>query len=116
MAIQYKTTLDHTFHALGDETRRDILSMLAAQGPRSASELHAPFEVAQPTVSKHLKVLEKAGLVEREINGRSHVFKIKTAAMSEAQEWISRHKQFWAGTLKQLDTYIEKNAPREEDE
>jgi len=106
MAIQYRSKLDHTFHALGDETRRNILSMLANKGPRSANELREPFNVAQPTISKHLKVLEGAGLVKREIKGRVHRFQLQLAPMKEAEGWITRHKAFWEGTLKRLDQYL----------
>lgn len=107
MAIQYTDTLDHTFHALGDVTRRGILSILATEGPRSANELHAPFDVAQPTISKHLKVLEQAGLVKREIEGRVHRFEMKTEAMQEAQNWIKRHEAFWEGTLNRLEVFLD---------
>ena len=106
MAIHYKTALDRTFHALGDETRRQILSILAKQGPCSAGDLRAPFDVAQPTISKHLKVLETAGLVEREIDGRVHRFQLVMAPMKDAENWISRHEAFWQGTLKRLDSYL----------
>ncbi|GLR69771.1 ArsR/SmtB family transcription factor [Agaribacter marinus] len=107
MAIQYNTSLDRTFHALGDGTRRKILSILAGQGASTASELLAPFDVAQPTISKHLKVLEKAGLVRREVEGRIHRFELVTNPMDEAESWISRHKQFWEGTLSRLDTFVD---------
>ena len=106
MAMQYTAQLDHTFHALGDPTRRGILSMLATQGPRSANELRAPFDVAQPTISKHLKVLEKAGLVKRSIEGRIHRFEMETSAMREAQDWISNHRAFWEGTLDRLEIFL----------
>ena len=107
MAIQYQEPLDRTFHALGDGTRRQILSMLATNGTCSANELRAPFEAAQPTISKHLKVLEKAGLVTREIDGRTHRFRLDTAAMDEAKDWIERHKAFWAATLKRLEDFLQ---------
>lgn len=107
MAIQYRTALDHTFHALGDETRRQILSMLATSGPCSANQLHAPFDVAQPTISKHLKVLETAGLVKREVDGRVHRFHLVLAPMKEAESWIARHEAFWNGTLQRLDHYLD---------
>ncbi|MEM7636657.1 MAG: ArsR family transcriptional regulator, partial [Pseudomonadota bacterium] len=64
------------------------------------------FDVAQPTISKHLKVLEKAGLVSREIDGRTHRFRLETAPMNEAEDWIERHKTFWEGSLKRLDGYL----------
>jgi DNA-binding transcriptional ArsR family regulator len=106
MAIQYRNTLDHTFHALGDETRRRILSMLASEGPRTANELRAPFNVAQPTVSKHLKVLERAGLIKRQVTGRTHQFELIIEPMKEAESWIARHEAFWQGTLARLDNYL----------
>ena len=111
MAIQYRNPLDRTFHALGDETRRRILSMLAIEGPCSANELHAPFDVAQPTVSRHLKVLERAGLVQREVEGRIHRFRLVVAPMKEAEDWITRHEAFWEGTLRRLEAYVAE--PRE---
>lgn len=86
MAIHYNEPLDRAFHALGDGTRRKILSMLAAEGALSASELRRPFDVAQPTVSKHLKVLERAGLIRREVSGRTHRFRIDAASMTEAED------------------------------
>ncbi len=107
MAIHYQQPLDRTFHALGDETRRGILSMLATEGPCSANELHKPFDVAQPTVSKHLKVLESAGLVQREVDGRIHRFQLVLTPLKEAEDWISRHEAFWEGTLQRLDIYLD---------
>lgn len=106
MAIQYEHPLDRTFHALGDGTRRQILSMLATQGERSANELREPFNVAQPTISKHLKVLEKAGLVKRNVDGRVHRFQLMTKPMVEAEDWIAQHKAFWEGTLERLDRFL----------
>lgn len=102
MAIHYHSPLDQTFHALGDPTRRAMLSMLAREGTRSATELRAPFDVAQPTISKHLKVLEKAGLVTREVDGRTHRFRLDRRPLDEAQGWIVRHQKFWEGTLDRL--------------
>ncbi len=99
-------TLDRTFHALGDGTRRQILSRLSTDGPCSANELRAPFDVAQPTVSKHLKVLERAGLVRREVDGRVHRFYLEMTPFREAEDWIARHEAFWQGTLQHLDDYV----------
>jgi DNA-binding transcriptional ArsR family regulator len=106
MAINYHTPLDRAFHALGDGTRRQMLSMLATQGALSASALRAPFKVAQPTISKHLKVLETAGLVRREIDGRIHRFHLQTASLQKAEDWIARHREFWEGTLKRLEDFV----------
>jgi len=108
MAIQYDHPLDRTFHALGDASRRGMLSLLAQNGECSASELGAPFGFAQPTISKHIKVLERAGLVERRVEGRSHKFKLVPVPLDEADAWIERHRAFWEGTFKQLDAYLKK--------
>lgn len=94
--------LDRTFHALGDGTRRGMLSMLSRRGELTASELGAPFDVSQPTASKHLRVLEQAGLLERRIDGRTHRFRLVERRMREAEAWISRHRNFWEGTLERL--------------
>ena len=106
MAIQYQTALDRAFHALGDGTRRQMISMLARDGALSASQLRAPFNVAQPTISKHLKVLEMAGIVRREVVGRVHRFHLQTTRLQEAEDWISEHRGFWEGTLERLETFV----------
>lgn len=92
-----------------------MLSMLATRGALSASELRAPFAVAQPTISKHLKVLESSGLVEREISGRTHRFRLRSGAMKEAEDWISRHREFWEGTLQRLDSFVSNIGTPEDD-
>ncbi len=106
MAIQYSEPLDRTFHALGDGTRRQIIAMLATKGACSASEIQQPFDVAQPTISKHLKVLETAGIVTREVEGRVHRFRLDAGPMDDATNWIGRHKAFWEGTLERLDAFV----------
>ena len=107
MAIQYHHALDRTFHALGDSSRRRMLAELAERGECTASDLARPFDVAQPTVSKHIKVLERAGLVERRIDGRNHVFRLVQAPLDEAESWIARHRKFWKGTLRRLERYLD---------
>jgi len=106
MAIYCQHALDRTFHALGDESRRKMLAMLAADGACSASELGRPFDSAQPTISKHIKVLEKAGLVQREVDGRVHRFSLVRQPLDEAEDWIKHHKMFWEGTLKRLEGFV----------
>jgi len=102
MAIYYQHRLDRTFHALGDGTRRAMLTMLAKRGRMTASELGAPFEISQPTASKHLGVLERAGLLSREVEGRTHRFHLNLKPLEEAEQWIDRHRRFWEGTLDRL--------------
>jgi DNA-binding transcriptional ArsR family regulator len=107
MAIYYDTPLDRTFHALGDPTRRRMIGALASEGAQTASQLGDPFDISQPSVSKHIKVLETAGLLVRKIEGRVHSFTLNSAPLEEADAWINRHKAFWQGSLAQLDTLVE---------
>jgi DNA-binding transcriptional ArsR family regulator len=95
--------LDHTFRALADGTRRSMIHALAQGEARSAGELGRQFRSAQPTISKHLKVLEQAGLVERRIEGRVHRFQLRQGPLQEAGGWIARHQAFWTGAVEQLD-------------
>jgi DNA-binding transcriptional ArsR family regulator len=106
VAIQYHHALDRTFHALGDPSRRQMLAKLAQDGECSAGELGRAFGHAQPTISKHIKVLEKAGLIEREIAGRTHRFRLNQKPLDEAGDWISCHKRFWEGTLERLEGFV----------
>ncbi|MCA9174775.1 MAG: helix-turn-helix transcriptional regulator [Planctomycetales bacterium] len=107
MAIRYQQQLDRTFHALGDGTRRQMLSLLARQGECTASELGEPFEIAQPSVSKHIRVLEQAGLVSRRIDGRVHRFQLVWTRLNEAQDWLASHREFWERTLDALGSLLD---------
>ena len=79
-----------------------MLSLIARRGACAAGELGEPFEIAQPTASKHLRVLEEAGLVARQVDGRVHRFQLVTAPLDEAERWLSRHRAFWQNTLNRL--------------
>jgi DNA-binding transcriptional ArsR family regulator len=94
--------LDAVFAALGDPTRRAILLRLAA-GDASVNEIAAPFEMSQPAVSKHLKVLERAGLIERNVDKQRRPARLKAAPMAEAVNWLEEFKQFWSSSFDQLD-------------
>jgi DNA-binding transcriptional ArsR family regulator len=104
--MQSATGLDRTFRALGDGTRRSMIRVLARGEARSAGQLGRQFRSSQPTISKHLKVLEQAGLVERTIEGRVHRFRLRHKALEEAREWIARHQAFWEGAIGQLDRLL----------
>jgi DNA-binding transcriptional ArsR family regulator len=99
--------LDRTFHALSDGTRRGMLSMLSRRGELTASELGAPFDISQPTASKHLRVLEEAGLLSRRVDGRTHRFQLVDRRLRDAESWISRHRDFWEGTLERLQDLVD---------
>ncbi len=89
-----------------DPTRRAILSKLAA-GEASVNEIAAPFEMSQPAVSKHLRVLERAGLIERDIDRQRRPARLKAEPMAAAVGWLEEFKQFWSSSFDQLDGLLE---------
>ncbi len=106
MAMHNASSLDRTFHALADGTRRSIIHALARGGTASAGELGRQFRSAQPTISKHLKVLEQAALVERSVDGRVHRFRLRRRPLQDAERWIARHQAFWTGAVERLDRLL----------
>jgi DNA-binding transcriptional ArsR family regulator len=98
--------LDATFGALADPTRRAIVARLA-QGEASVTKLAEPFDVSLPAISKHLRVLESAGLLKREIDGRVHRCRLAAAPMQEAAAWIERYREFWEQQFDALAEYLE---------
>jgi DNA-binding transcriptional ArsR family regulator len=98
--------LDAVFAALADPTRRAILSRLAA-GEASVNEIAAPFEISQPAVSRHLRVLERAGLIEREIDKQRRPARLKAEPMAAAVRWLEEFKQFWSSSFDQLDSLLD---------
>jgi len=98
--------LDAVFAALADPTRRAILSRLAA-GEASVNEIAAPFEMSQPAVSKHLKVLERAGLIERDVDKQRRPSRLKAEPMAAAVTWLEEFRQFWSASFDQLDGLLE---------
>lgn len=97
--------LDLVFKALGDQTRRELLARLS-KGPAMVTELAKPFDMSLPAVGKHLRVLEKAGLVERCISGRVHQCALNPLPLKNAREWLSHYQQFWNETLDALSGYL----------
>ncbi len=98
--------LDAVFAALADPTRRAILTRLAA-GEASVNELTAPFAISQPAVSKHLKVLERAGLVMRDVDRQRRPARLQAAPMQEAVRWLEEFRRFWTSSLDELDDLLE---------
>jgi len=98
--------LDLTFAALADPTRRAILARLS-EGDASVGELARPFDVSRPAVSKHLRVLERAGLVVRAKDGRVSRCGLDARPMKDAAEWVERYRRFWEERLDALATYLE---------
>ena len=98
--------LDATFAALADPTRRAILARLAS-GEASVMELAAPFAMTQPAISKHLKVLERAGLISRGQDAQRRPRRLEARPLAEASSWLERYRQFWEGSFQRLDSLLE---------
>lgn len=96
------TNLDAVFAALADPTRRAILARLT-DGEASVNEIAAPFPISQPAISRHLKVLEKAGLIEREIDEQRRLARLKADTMTVAVDWLNEFSAFWETSFEQLD-------------
>ena len=101
--------LDAVFHALGDPTRRQMLHALS-KGERSVGELAEPFDMSLAAASKHIKVLEKAGLVRREVRWRTHMCRLEPGPLASAHHWLGFYRRFWTDRLDALETIL-----REED-
>lgn len=102
--------LNSVFHALGDATRRRMLAELA-EGARTVGQLAEPFDMSLAAASKHIKALEKAGLVRREVHGRIHTCRLDPGPLASAAEWLSHYSRFWPHRLDALEQLL-----RREDE
>lgn len=105
-------SLDRTFAALADPTRRRILEHLA-DGERCVTDLARPYRMSLPAVSKHLRVLENAGLVRRKRDGRVHRLKLEAKPMQQAQAWIEEYRRFWEESFDRLDDYLKQLQTKE---
>jgi DNA-binding transcriptional ArsR family regulator len=97
--------LDSIFHALGDATRRQMLRDLAG-GERTVGQLAEPFEISLAAASKHIKALEGAGLIRREVRGRTHVCRLDPGPLASANDWLSYYERFWTQSLDKLDALL----------
>jgi len=104
--------LDATFAALADPTRRAILARLA-DGEATVTELAEPFDMSQPAISKHLKVLERAGLITRGRQAQRRPRKLEPRPLAEATDWIERYRKIWEGNYKRLDAVLEELKTRQ---
>jgi len=113
--VQYSSPTDQlsaTFAALADPTRRAILARLAA-GERTVSELAEPFEMSLPAVSKHLRVLERAGLIVQGREAQWRPCRIQAGPLKEVADWTERYRHIWEQRLNRLDTYLQKLTAKE---
>jgi DNA-binding transcriptional ArsR family regulator len=98
-------TLDAVFRALSDRTRRKMLKLLA-RGDRRVTDLAKPFDISLPAISKHVKVLEAAGLVRRLRQGSEHTIQLRTPRLQQAARWISFYERFWSTQLENLEDFL----------
>ena len=103
--------LDATFAALADPTRRAILARLAS-GEATVNELAEPFAMTQPAISKHLKVLERAGLISRDRDAQRRPSRLEPRRLAEASAWLDKYRQFWEASFARLDTVLDELQPR----
>lgn len=106
MVVIADIVLDRVFGALADPTRRAILARLS-RGEATVTELVEPFSLSQPTISKHLKVLEHAGLVSRGRDAQFRPVRLEAAALAGADQWLGDYRQFWTESFDRLEAYVE---------
>jgi DNA-binding transcriptional ArsR family regulator len=105
--IKHSDKLDRTFAALADPTRRAILARLAS-GEATVTEIMQPFAMSQPAISKHLRVLEKAGLISRGRDAQRRPRRLEAGLLAEANEWLERYRQIWEESFERLDDLLSK--------
>lgn len=105
MTVSREESLDRIFHSVADATRRSILDRLR-KGPLTVSELAQPYEMSLNAVSKHIKILEKAGLVRRNIQGREHLCEVEGKRLEEAMNWMQHYASFWSDRIDALEQHL----------
>src|SRR3954469_15502098 len=110
--MSYEQQLDATFMALADPTRRAILARLAS-GKASVMELARPFAMSQPAISKHLKVLERAGLISRGRDAQRRPCRIEAKPLADANRWLEKYRRFWEGSFQRLDVLLDELKKKE---
>jgi DNA-binding transcriptional ArsR family regulator len=105
MVEHHTYDLNTVFHALGDETRRRMLRDLA-DGERTVGELASPYDMSLAAASKHIKALEAAGLIRREVRGRTHLCSLEPGPLATANEWLSFYERYWTDRLNVLDRLL----------
>jgi DNA-binding transcriptional ArsR family regulator len=112
MITQPPSNLDHLFGALADPTRRAIVERLLAKGELSVGDIAAPFSMSTPAISRHLKVLEEAGIVERRIDKQWRYIRVNPQALRPVESWIERQLRFWNSALDRLEALAAAETPK----
>ncbi len=113
MVNHNEDNLNEVFHALANSTRRDMVHMMALK-ERTVSELAKPFDMSLAAISKHIKVLERANLVERIVNGRTHICRLNTESLSQATKWLHFYEEFWSNRFDLLENELLKAKKKEQ--
>ncbi len=111
--VEHSPAMDGVFHALAHEARRDMLSRLAGS-ELTVSELGAPLAMSLAAASKHVQILERAGLIRRTVEGRRHVCRLDAAPLASATQWLSYYSQFWSHRLDALEAMFAINQPEKD--
>ena len=109
--VKHDSHLDTVFHALSDATRRGMLASLAL-GEKSLGELARPYAMSFAGASKHVKVLEGAGLIRREVRGRTHICRLEPGPLASADQWLRHYERFWTGRLDALEQLLREDDGR----
>jgi DNA-binding transcriptional ArsR family regulator len=112
MAIPPVPQLDKVFAALADPTRRAIVERLIAAGELSVGDVAAPFAISTPAISRHLQVLERAGLIERRIERQWRLVRVRTDALAPVESWLSRQQRHWTAALDRLERLAAAKTPK----
>jgi len=104
--------LDHIFGALADPTRRAIVERLLARGEMTVGDIAAPFAISTPAISRHLQVLEQAGLVERRVERQWRIIRIRPAALAPVESWLARQRRHWDAALDRLEAVAAAQTPK----
>ena len=103
--LNYSTSLDRAFQALADPTRRAILARLA-EGEASVKDLAAPFDMTQPAISKHLRVLQRAGLIEQGRQAQWRPRRLRAGPLRDVSDWVGQYRRHWEDSFERLDAYL----------
>lgn len=112
MTTARRPTLDTVFSALGDPTRRAIVERLLAKGELSVGDIAAPFSISMPAISRHLQVLERAGLIERRIARQWRLIRVRTEALASVEAWVAKQRTHWNGALDRLEAVVAAETPK----
>ena len=104
--------LDHLFAALADVTRRDIIELLLSKGELSVGDVTAPFAISAPAISRHLQVLESAGLIERRVERQWRFVRVRADALKPVETWLARQNRYWTKALDRLEALAATQTPR----